>query len=108
MKSIKRDDLNRLIKAFSTTYRKREKTEVRELWHTRVMGHIQDLGPLYNKTNFVEVFQQFVWKLAPVAFILALLLGAAISRIDVVSDYELTNIFMEDPEEFSLLALNGR
>ena len=106
MKSIKKEGFDKLQKAFTVAYRKKEKPEVGALFQTRVMGHIRSLDPLHTKTMFFEVFQRFLWRLVPVTIVLILLLGAAITRIDVVSDYELTKIFLEDPEDFSLLALN--
>jgi hypothetical protein len=108
MKSIKKEDLIKLRKALATAYHEKEKAEGDELWLARVMGHIRSLGPLYPKTSFFEMFQGFVWRLVPVACILVLLLGAAITQLDIVSDYELTKVFLEDPADYTLLALNNR
>ena len=108
MKSIKKEDLIKLRKALATAYHEKEKAEADELWLARVMGHIRSLGPLYPKTSFFEMFQGFVWRLVPVACILVLLLGAAITQLDIVSDYELTKVFLEDPADYTLLALNNR
>ena len=108
MKSIKKEDLIKLRDAFATTYREKEKIEVDERWQVRVMDHIRSLDPLYPKTNFFEVFQRFLWRLAPIACALILLLGAALSQLDTVSDDELTKVFLEDPADYTLLALNDR
>lgn len=108
MKSIKKEDLIKLQKALATAYREKEEAEVGDIWPARVMGHIRSLGPLYPKTSFFEMFQGFVWRLVPVACILVLLLGAAITQLDIVSDYELTKVFLEDPADYTLLALNDR
>ncbi|UCF83769.1 MAG: hypothetical protein JSV50_21845 [Desulfobacteraceae bacterium] len=108
MKSIKEEDFVKLRKALAAAYREKEKTEVDELWQSRVMGHIRNLGPLYPKTGYFELFQGLVWRFAPVACALVLLLGAAVAQLDFVSDYELAKIFIEDPADFSLLALYNR
>lgn len=108
MKSVKKEDLTKLLKIFAATYRNKEGAEVGDPWQTRVMGRIHDLDPLQLKIHFMEVFQRFVWRLAPVAIILVLLLGAAITQLDMVSDYAVAEMFMEDPADFSLLAMNGR
>jgi hypothetical protein len=108
MKTIKEEDLIKLRKALATAYHEKEKNEVDELLVTRVMGRIRSREPLYPKTGFFEVFQGFVWRLVPVAIILVLLLSAAIAQLDTVSDYELTKAFLEDPADYTLLALNGR
>ena len=49
MKSIKKEDFIKLRKALAIAYRERDKAEVGELWQSRVMGHIRNLGPLYPK-----------------------------------------------------------
>ena len=108
MKSIKKENLIRLRKALATAYHKKEKAEIGELWQSSVMNKIRSLGPLNPKTGFFEVFQGFVWRLVPVATILVLLLGGAVIQLDIISDYELTKVFLEDPADYTLLALNGR
>jgi hypothetical protein len=108
MKSIKKEYLIKLRKAFATAYHKKEKAEIGESWQTSVMDQIRSLGTLNPKISFFEVFQGFVWRLVPVATILVLLLGAGITQLDIISDYELTKVFLEDPADYTLLALNGR
>ena len=108
MKSMKREDLIKLRKALATAYHEKEKAEVDESWLARTMGHIRILGPLYPKTDFFEVFQRSLWRLAPIACALILLLGAAVTQLDTVADYELTKVFLEDPADYTLLALNDR
>ena len=108
MKSVKKEALIKLRKALASSYREKEHAEVDGLWQGRVMGHIRSLGPLTPKTNFFEPFQRLVWRLTPVTCVLILLLGAALVQLDSVSDYELSNMFIEDPTDFSLVALyNG-
>ena len=107
MKSIKKESQMKLRNAFATAYREKEKGEVGELWMARVMGHIRSLGPLYPETSYLELFQQFVWRITPVACVLVLLLSAALTQVDFVSDYEFARMLIEDPADFSLLALNG-
>jgi hypothetical protein len=105
MNSIKKKGHIKLRKALAAAYREKEKVEVGELWQVRVMGRIQDLGSPYPKTSFFELFQRFVWRLAPVACILVLLLGTALTQLNFVSDYEMAEMFIEDPADFSLFAL---
>jgi len=105
MKSIRKKHRIRLRKALAAAYREKEKAEVGELWQVRVMGHIQSLGPLYSQTSYLERFERFVWHLAPVACVLVVLLGVGITQLELVSDYEIVKMFIEDPADFSLLAL---
>ena len=105
MKSIRKKHRIRLRKALAVAYREKEKAEVGELWQVRVMGHIQSLGTLYSQTSYIELFGRFVWQLAPMAFVLVVLLGAIVTQLELVSDYEIVKMFMEDPADLSLLAL---
>ena len=108
MKSIKKVNFNQIGKALCAAFHEKEKTEVGELWQSRLMDHIRSLGPLYSKTNFLDLFQRFVWQLAPFTCVLILLLSAAVVRLDFVSDYELSKMFIEDPTNFSLLSLYNK
>ena len=103
MKSIEEDDLRNLQKVFSVAYGEREKAEVGPFWSVRTMGHIKSLPPMYPKPDYLEHLQQLVWRLSPVAIVLALLLSAAVLQLDFTLDYELAKSFVEDPIDLSLL-----
>ena len=105
MKFMKKKGFIKVRKALATAYYEKEKAEVGELWQLRVMRHIRSLGPLYSKPRSLEPFQRFVWRLVPVACVLVLLLGVALSQLDFVSDYELAKMFTEDPADFGLIDL---
>jgi hypothetical protein len=105
MNSIKKKHHIRLKKALAVAYREKEKAEVGDLWQVRVMEHIRSLGPLYSQTSYLERFERLVWQLAPVACVLVVLLGVVITQLELVSDYEIVKMFIEDPADFSLLAL---
>jgi hypothetical protein len=105
MNSIKKIHHIRLKKALAVAYREKEKAEVGDLWQVRVMEHIRSLGPLYSQTSYLERFERLVWQLAPVACVLVVLLGVVITQLELVSDYEIVKMFIEDPADFSLLAL---
>jgi len=108
MKSIERKDLARIMKALVSAYHKREETEVGDTWwRVGVMGHIRSLHPFYPETSYFELFQQFLWRLAPVACVLAVALTVTIIKMDFFSDYELAKIFVSDPKDFILLAMNN-
>jgi hypothetical protein len=107
MKSIKRKDIARIMAAFVPAYYAREKTEVSDMWwKAGVMGHIRNLTPSYYGAGSLELFQQFLWRLAPVACVLAVALTVTIVKMDFFPDYELAKIFVSDPKDFMLLAMN--
>jgi len=54
MKYIQKKDLAKIMQALAVAYNKRDRAEVGDMWRTRVMGHIQSLGPLYLKTDYLS------------------------------------------------------
>jgi len=108
MESVERKDLAKVFKALSSAYFKREDAEVGGTWwEARVMGHIRSLDTIYPTTSYIELYQQFLWRLAPVALLLALSLAVLLVRMDFISDYELAKMFTSDPQDFIVLAMNN-
>jgi hypothetical protein len=107
MKFIKRKDIARIMAAFVPAYYAREKAEVSDMWKAGVMRHIRNLSPSYFEAGYLELFQQFLWRLAPVACVLAVALTVTIVKMDFFPDYELAKIFVSDPKDFMLLAMNN-
>jgi len=105
MKSINENQFTKIIKTLTTAYYEKEKVEVGEMWQTRVMGHILSMDPCYTKAGYFELFQQFVWKLTPFAFVLIGLLGLALFKMDFYSDYEFTKSFVSNSADLVTLAM---
>jgi hypothetical protein len=105
MESINKEQLANVIKALSSAYKAKEKTDVGDLWQARVMGNVLSMGPLYAKTGYFELFQQFVWRLTPVTFVLIGLLGMALIKMDFFSDYEFTKAFVSNSSDLVTLAM---
>ena len=99
---MKNKDHFKIRKALTAAYREKEKAAVGELWQTRVMGQIRSLGPLYPVTSYLEFFEQFVWRFAPIAGVLILILAAIFIHMDFISEYEMAKIFFDDPADISL------
>jgi len=101
MGSVK-EKQKKLKKTLTAAYYGKEKAAVNEHWQIRVMSHVRSLGPLNDKINYLELFERFVWKFAPVACLLILALAIILTNLDFVSDYEIAKALMEDPWDFSL------
>jgi hypothetical protein len=101
MGPIKKDQ-KKLKKMLTAAYYGKEKAAINERWQIRVMRHVRSLGPLNVKTSYLELFEGLVWKLAPVACLLILVLTIILTKLDFVSEYEIAKAFMEDPLDFSL------
>ena len=93
-----------LRKALSTAYHKKEEAEVSEGWQSELMHQIRKSGFLCGRPVFIEFFQRFVWRLAPVACALLFLFGLAVSQLHLFSDEILVVMFTEDPAEYVLTA----
>ena len=105
MGSINREYLSKIRKILATAYHEKENIETGGLLRTRVMGHVLSLGPLSPQVCYFELFQQLLWKLAPVTCILVVILGVAIAKMDFIESYELAKSFINDPADFILLTL---
>jgi bacteriocin-like protein len=105
MKIMNEKELNNVIGAFKTAHREKEKVHVRESLKTEIMNHIRDGIMDDERAGFLDLFQQFVWRLAPVTCVIALLLGILLSRIDTLSDYELVKLFINNPSDMSFISL---
>ncbi|MGD2029309.1 MAG: hypothetical protein PVG86_05150 [Desulfobacterales bacterium] len=105
MKPLKHEDHVKLRKALSWAYRKKEDAEVSDVWQIKAMERIRNLDPFHTQPSYLDLFQRLVWQLAPVACVLLFILGIVLSQIDFMPDYVIAKIFMEDPADYSLLAL---
>jgi hypothetical protein len=105
MKSIKHEDREKLRRALASAYFEKENADTGDLWQNKVMEHIRIIKSFYTQPSYLDRFQQLVWKLAPVAVVLALILGIMLSQVDYTRDYEIAKMFIEDPANYSLLAL---
>lgn len=106
MKNINKDHLAKLREILSAAHHEKGKAQVGETWRVRTMGHIMDLGPFFPEMGYFELFNRFLWKLAPVTCGLAVALAVTLSRMDIFSGYELARLFINRPADFILLAMN--
>jgi hypothetical protein len=105
MRSIKHQDHVKLRKALAWTYGEKENAGVSDWWQIKVMEHIRNIGPFCARLTYLDLFQRLVWRLAPAACILLIILGMVLSRLDFMTDYVIAKIFMQDPTNYNLLAL---
>ena len=106
MKSLKKNYV-RLKELLIRAYRERERPEVDEVWQMRVMSHIRSLGPITSRKRYFMLFEQSVWRLAPVTCLLILVLAALLIKLDFIPAYEMVNLFIDDPVEFTFVGLFG-
>jgi len=98
------EDIKKLEEILIKRHSKKETVKISEAWQAKVMSHIRRLEPV-NKTRQDNslIFEQFLWRFAPVASALIVILVAVMLTFDFVSEYEMAKIFIDDPIEFSLV-----
>ncbi|UCG14329.1 MAG: hypothetical protein JSU72_07690 [Deltaproteobacteria bacterium] len=67
------------------------------------MGRIRNLGPIEAKPSFLLMFEQLVWRLAPVTCLLILGLTLLLSSVSFTPEYEAVQLLMNGTEELTLV-----
>lgn len=102
MKFTKKHE-ERVKEILAGAYHAKEKIEVGDSWHVRVMAHIRNLGPLDAKQNSLELFAQYLWRFSPVLCLFIFVLAVFLVKLQITPDFDIAKIFLEDPVQFSLL-----
>ena len=106
MKTLKKD-YTTLKELFIKAYHGKGTPEVGELWQMGVMSHIRSLGPVSSRRTYFMVFEQSIWRLAPVTCVLILVLAVFLIKLDLIPDYEMVKLFIDDPVEFTFVEWFG-
>ena len=106
METWSEETLNRLWKVFAVSYREREKPEWEGNWQEAVMNRVRSLRSPYGRNGYLELLERIVWRYVPAACILILILATVLFRFDVLSDYSLVQLFVEDALNYSLMDLS--
>lgn len=102
---MNRKEIGNIIGAFKTAHREKEKIRVRDALKADIMDLVRNEIREDYSPGFFDFLQSALWKLAPVTCALALLLGILLSRIDILSEYELVKLFINNPSDMSFLSL---
>jgi len=97
----------KLKELLGQAYRARERMEVGARWQKSLMARVREIGPFQPTTRFLLTFERFVWRLAPVVCLLALVLIAAFVEIEVASWEDPIQLFVNGAEESMLSNLFG-
>ncbi|MBN2467979.1 MAG: hypothetical protein JXD19_07490 [Deltaproteobacteria bacterium] len=103
MNEIKRKVIhleNQLISA----YREKEAMTLDGEWESAVMKDVRRSRLLVAVSPpGMGLFSQWVWRFAPVAGALIVLFTFLLFHLDVISEFEMATLLMNDPVEFSLV-----
>lgn len=100
---------DRLETVLKEVYRKRGETEETTLdpkWRTHVLRQIRTLSAK-TEPPLMWLFQEYVWRLAPVACVLILALGIWMSRGALTPELDLAAFALDNPVGVNLLASFG-
>jgi hypothetical protein len=106
MKSLKHK-LEVLKETLRQGYYEREDLEVGDQWQINVMRRIRKLGPIKSGSNFLMLFEQFIWRLTPATCLLILILVAFLAKFDFTPNNYVFTSFINNTEELSLVQLFG-
>jgi hypothetical protein len=90
------DDHEKVINTLKTAYHDQDTPEVGGQWQQDVMRDIRRFGPLRPEANGYSLYAQFLWRAVPVLSMLILIVGGLVANLDVMSEYELGNLFIDD------------
>ena len=97
MKQTSEKDFNKIQQALSFAYRKRDETTIADAWQNRVMARVGSSEIRTSPFGFMAAFEQYFWRLTPVATLALLVLGCIIyQQLSSFSDYEIVSILMEN------------
>ena len=100
--SPNKDEHEALREILRQAYQERENVEVGDHWQEEVMHRIRELGEIEARPSSLVMFQQLVWRLAPVTCLLILGLTLLLSSFDFISGYDVIQLLMNSTEEITL------
>jgi hypothetical protein len=83
-------------------YLEKENVEVGDRWQEEAMRRIRELGAIEAASSSLVMFEQFVWRLAPLTCLLILGLAVLLSSLDFISGYDIIQLLMDGTEELTL------
>jgi len=106
--NLKREDLKKVQRVLSSAYKAEKNIEIGNAWEKRVMARIKGLGPLTSRRGLTALFEGYVWRLAPAAALIFLILGAVLyQQMDFLSECEMARVFVETRFDDSLFQVLG-
>jgi len=83
-------------------YQERENVEVGDQWQEEVMHRLRGLGEIEARPSSLVMFEQLVWRLAPVTCLLILGLTLLLSSFNFISNDDLMQLLINNTDEITL------
>jgi hypothetical protein len=105
---LNREDLKKVQQALSSAYQAGDDIQSGNAWEERVMARIKHLGPLTSRHGLTTLFEGYIWRFAPAAAAIFLVLGAVLyQQMDFLSECEMARVFVETGFDDSLFQILG-
>ena len=101
MTSIKNEH-EALREILRRAYRDKENVEVGDRWQEEVMRRIRELGEIEERPSSLVMFEQLVWRLAPLTCLLILGLTVLLYSFDFIAGYDVIQLLVNGTEELTL------
>lgn len=83
-------------------YYEKEDLEIGHQWRLNVMNHIRNIGTIRTAPDYITLFEQFFWKLAPAACLLIIVLVVFLFEFDFTPEYEAFASLINGTESMNL------
>jgi hypothetical protein len=83
-------------------YQERENVEVGDQWQEEVMHRLRELGEIKARPSSLVMFEQLVWRLAPVTCLLILALTLLLSSFNFISNDDVMQLLINNTDEITL------
>jgi hypothetical protein len=97
--------LQRVLQAI---YHRKDHVDLGARWPMHVMHQIRSIGPLQTTTNTWVLFAHCVWRFAVVVCVIAFILSIYVLQTGFSPEYEVAQLFTDDPVEFMLVQVSER
>jgi hypothetical protein len=98
----RKDEHEALREILRRAYKERENVEVGDQWQEEVMRRIGELGEIKARPSSLAMFEQLVWRLAPVTCLLILGLTLLLSSFDFISNDDVMQLLINNTDEITL------
>ena len=96
------EKINGLLGVLRRAYRDKETPEVHEPWRADTMRRIRQLPSLNKAAISLFAFERIVWRMAPVAAALIIVISLALMNLDMYPDHGVFDLMTYQSEDIGL------
>lgn len=105
---MKEEKIQRIEHRLKQAYHNQPHFKLSGKWQQDTMRRIRQLGPLAGELNFLSLFEQLVWRMAPVTGLLVVVMGSLIAHFGWISETSLVDLLLNESQAaLSILYIIG-